>query len=159
MDDKKLIRLIKNYGNRCEWVGYHEGLEEDDPLRVSCEKSRDEKYDEIIRHLSQPPVEADESVERCVGNLIDSLGNSFRGLWKSYELNDDDTVDDKWCVTFIYKNQYVETPLFRTAEEALRWACDKSGLQPTNPADGKNCDGCGRDENYCLCDAFKSRTA
>ena len=60
--------------------------------------------------------------------LISRLNNNFRGLWKSYELKDDDTVDDKWSVTFIYKNQYVETPLCKTAIEALQWACDKSGL-------------------------------
>lgn len=62
--DDKLIQFIKSYGNRCEWVGYHEGLEEDDPLRIECEKSRNGSFDKIVRHLNKtsslPPLNPKE---------------------------------------------------------------------------------------------------
>ncbi len=56
---------------------------------------------------------------------IKKLGDSFRGLWRSYRLQNNDIVLDKWCVTFIYKNQYVETPDADTPEEALDFALNK----------------------------------
>jgi len=50
----ELINLIKNYGDSCEWVGYHRivGVSEDDPTRVGCEERRDEDFAKIQRHLT-----------------------------------------------------------------------------------------------------------
>ena len=60
--------------------------------------------------------------------LIDKLGDSFRGLWKSYYLPDEDIPPSlKWTVTFIYKGQYCETPNMDTPEQALQFAIKKNG--------------------------------
>ena len=48
----------------------------------------------------------DPSIEE----LIESLGDKFRGLWISTFINEmKNGVDSKWSVTFIWKGQYVET--------------------------------------------------
>ena len=57
-------------------------------------------------------------------SLIEKLGESFRGLWKSYiyQAESDPWPEGKWTVTFIHKGQYVETPNMDTPEEALEFA-------------------------------------
>ncbi len=64
-----------------------------------------------------------------IDEKIETLGESFRGLWKSCEMfesgDDDEDFKDKWYVTFIYKCHYVETPAYDTAHEALDFAIEK----------------------------------
>lgn len=54
--------------------------------------------------------------------MINELGNSFRGLWRSMEIKLDGTITAKWSVTFVYKNEYVESPYFSTTYHALEYA-------------------------------------
>jgi hypothetical protein len=68
-----------------------------------------------------------------IGDRIDLLGYRFRGLWRSCEILGDDTTEDKWCVTFIYQDKYVETPYRDTAEEALDYALEKVKIEKTKP--------------------------
>lgn len=65
-----------------------------------------------------------------IEDKIEKIGKSFRGLWRSYELQwgMDDRVEDKWSVTFIYKDQCVETPLFEGAHGCLDFAIEKLNL-------------------------------
>ncbi len=55
---------------------------------------------------------------------IKQLGDSFRGLWKSYiyQTESDPWPVVKWTVTFILRGQYVETSNMDTPEEALNFA-------------------------------------
>lgn len=54
------------------------------------------------------------------------IGDAFRGLWKSYYLDDKDKPNiKKWNVTFIFKGHYVETPEFDNPVDALDWAWKK----------------------------------
>ena len=57
---------------------------------------------------------------------ISILGNKFRGLWQSCEILDNELTKDMWCVTFVYKGKYVETPLKKTINEAIDFAINKS---------------------------------
>ena len=71
---------------------------------------------------------------------IELLGEAFRGLWKSYELQSEDEwanyelqpdtviTNAKWCLTFIFKGKYVETPLFDDIHEPLDFAIGKLGI-------------------------------
>lgn len=51
---ENILDLIKNYGNSCEWVGYHRiiGVSESDSVRARWEKQRDEDFAKIQRHLT-----------------------------------------------------------------------------------------------------------
>lgn len=61
-----------------------------------------------------------------IDDLIECLGDSFRGLWKSRPLNPDGSIGfDRWTVTFIFEGHYVETPDFSEAVDALQWAVDR----------------------------------
>ena len=57
--------------------------------------------------------------------LINTLGGSFRGLWRSEEIQKDNTIRKGWSVTFVFNNCMVETPYFKTPEEALTYAIFK----------------------------------
>ena len=55
--------------------------------------------------------------------LIDRLGEAFRGLWKSRSIQVDGELGyDEWTVTFVYRGHYVETPPFSLPRDALIWA-------------------------------------
>jgi hypothetical protein len=60
--------------------------------------------------------------------LLEQLGNSFRGLWRSFPFigEEDPWPTGCYTVTFIYKGQYVETPNFDTPEECLEFAIRKN---------------------------------
>lgn len=75
-----------------------------------------------------------------VEEKIGMLGDAFRGLWKSYELQSDaewkyyehtKQVKQMWCLTFLYKDMMVETPLFDRIHEPLDFAIEKLGLVGT----------------------------
>lgn len=56
------------------------------------------------------------------------LGDSFRGLWRNcYQFNEEGKLmyGKGWFLTFIYNEQYVETPECATANKALDFAIDK----------------------------------
>lgn len=64
--------------------------------------------------------------EGSIGDLLDEIGDAFRGLWKSYYLDKSDKPNlTRWTVTFIYKGHYIETPDQATPEKALGWALKK----------------------------------
>jgi hypothetical protein len=57
--------------------------------------------------------------------MIDMLGKSFRGLWKSIIVWDSFGVitrNQEWTVTYIFEEDYVETPSFKCPENALLFA-------------------------------------
>ncbi len=58
---------------------------------------------------------------------IREMGDSFRGLWRSYYIdwNCGEYFRDAWTVTFIYKGNYVETPNLMTPKAALNFAVEK----------------------------------
>lgn len=59
---------------------------------------------------------------------IETMGDAFRGLWKSYYLDGDDVPNiTRWTLTFIFKGHYVETPDHATPGEAMDWALKKLG--------------------------------
>lgn len=58
-------------------------------------------------------------------DAITKMGSSFRGLWQYRELKDDELSDDMWCVTFVYKGNFVDTPLKDSIYKAFNFALDK----------------------------------
>ena len=62
-------------------------------------------------------------MNKKISKLIDELGNSFRGLWRSKEIYPDGKIKQwGWTVTITYENEIVETPYTETPEEALKYA-------------------------------------
>jgi len=70
-----------------------------------------------------------------IGELILTLGDSFRGLWKNKEI-DMETCEipkeDGWTVTLIYKGHYVETPYYHKPEAALESAIMLKNMETNN---------------------------
>lgn len=60
-----------------------------------------------------------------IGQLLNLLGDNFRGLWRSREILPDESYSLGWSVTFKYKNDYCETPYFDTPVKALKYAVNK----------------------------------
>jgi hypothetical protein len=58
-----------------------------------------------------------------IEDKIRILGTSFRGLWKSYILDEAGNLPTgKWTVTYIFRGQYIETPNLDSHHEALNFA-------------------------------------
>ena len=71
---------------------------------------------------------------------VSLLGNAFRGLWlvreptsktrRAIRLGDKHReFDEWWCVTFKYKDDYIETDPCETINEALGYAITFLGLK------------------------------
>ncbi len=63
-----------------------------------------------------------KSNNETIDEKISRLGTNFRGLWRGYRLQSGDILLDKWSVTFIYKNNIVETPELDTPHQVLDYA-------------------------------------
>jgi len=60
-----------------------------------------------------------------LSELIDNLGNSFRGLWTSvifFDSNGGITKKKEWSVTYLFNSDMCETPGFDIPEQALEYA-------------------------------------
>lgn len=54
---------------------------------------------------------------------IDRIGDAFRGLWRSKEIDIDGKIKRYgWSVTFVYDGEMVETPYRCTPQNALDYA-------------------------------------
>ncbi len=71
-------------------------------------------------------IDCDEEVGIAVSRMVDK----FRGLWRSCELVEyGDDCKIKWYVTFVFKNEYVETPACETMYEAMNFALRKVAVE------------------------------
>ena len=59
-------------------------------------------------------------IRRFIEEKIRSIGNCFRGLWVTREVDINGNVSEtQWSVTFIYDGDYTETPYYPTPHSAL----------------------------------------
>lgn len=58
----------------------------------------------------------------AIDDLLARLGNDFRGLWTSCEIDSSGRITKGWSVTFTHQIYMVETPYQKTAHKALEFA-------------------------------------
>jgi hypothetical protein len=91
-----------------------------------CEGCANAVTKQQVVYLANTQKPKQHKQARAIEEMISMMGDSFRGLWRSYQLdeNDEPTIGD-WTVTFIFNGHYVETPDLADPHACLNWALKK----------------------------------
>ena len=65
---------------------------------------------------------------KTIDELINELGDNFRGLWTSFEISPKGRIKQGWSVTFVHGNKMVEVSYHKTPHDALKTAINLSKM-------------------------------